>query len=87
MAKTNTNSKKDPPKKHRIRTVSKKNIARSKQSSHTPSAEAIKGCKCNREKIQNFENIKDFIFLNQVVADKTLMKNVHMCYTGVTEGN
>ena len=24
--------------------------------------------------------------LNQVVSKKTLMKNVHMCYIGVTEG-
>ena len=28
----------------------------------------------------------DFIILNQVVSEKTLMKNVHMCYIGVTEG-
>ena len=26
------------------------------------------------------------MILNQVVAGKTLMKNVHMCYMGVTEG-
>ena len=30
--------------------------------------------------------MKDFIILNQVVSKKTLMKNVHMCYIGVTEG-
>ena len=24
--------------------------------------------------------VKDFIILNQVVSEKTLMKNVHMCY-------
>ena len=27
----------------------------------------------------------NFIILNQVVAEKTLTKNVHMCYIGVTE--
>ena len=27
-----------------------------------------------------------FIILNQVDAEKTLMKKVHMCYIGVTEG-
>ena len=30
--------------------------------------------------------VKDFIILNQVVSEKTLMKNVHMCYKRVTEG-
>ena len=30
--------------------------------------------------------VRDFIILNQVVAEKTLMKNVHMYYIGVTEG-
>ena len=29
--------------------------------------------------------LKDFIILNQIVCEK-LMKNVHMCYIGVTEG-
>ena len=29
---------------------------------------------------------QNFIILNQVVAEKTLTKNVHMCYIGVTEG-
>ena len=29
---------------------------------------------------------QNFIILNQVVAEKTLTKNVHMCYKGVTEG-
>ena len=33
-----------------------------------------------------FHNPKNFIILNQVVAEKTLTKNVHMCYIGVTEG-
>ena len=28
----------------------------------------------------------NFIIQNQVNAEKTLMKNVHMCYIGVTEG-
>ena len=26
------------------------------------------------------------MIVNQVVAEKTLTKNVHMCYIGVTEG-
>ena len=30
--------------------------------------------------------VKDFIILNKVVAEKTLIKNVYVCYTGVTEG-
>ena len=30
--------------------------------------------------------VKDFIILNQVVSEKTLMKNVQMCYIGVTGG-
>ena len=30
--------------------------------------------------------VKDFIILNQVVSEKTLMKSVHMCYIRVTEG-
>ena len=30
--------------------------------------------------------VKDFIILNQVVSEKTLMKNVYMCYIRVTEG-
>ena len=33
-----------------------------------------------------FHNPINFIILNQVVAEKTLTKNVHMCYIGVTEG-
>ena len=59
-----------------------KNVARSEQSSHTP-AVAIRGCNTFRDKDKI---VKDFIILNQVVAEKTLMKNVHMCYMGVTEG-
>ena len=31
------------------------------------------------------ESTQNFINLNQVVAEKTLPKNVHMCYIGVTE--
>ena len=58
------------------------NEARSEQSSHTP-AVAIRGCNTFREKTKLS---KDFIILNQVVSEKTLMKNVHMCYIGVTEG-
>ena len=30
--------------------------------------------------------VKDFKILNHVVSEKTLMKNVHMCYIRVTEG-
>ena len=29
---------------------------------------------------------QNFIILNQVVAEKILTKNIHMCYIGVTEG-
>ena len=29
---------------------------------------------------------QNFIILNQVVAEKTLTKNIHMCYIGVTDG-
>ena len=34
----------------------------------------------------HFSYTNNFIILNQVVAEKTLTKNVHMCYIGVTEG-
>ena len=47
---------------------------------HIPPAVAIRGCNTFREKT------KDFIILNQAVSEKTLMKNVHTCYIGVTEG-
>ena len=30
------------------------------------------------------ESTQNFIIINQVVAEKTLTKNVHMCYIGVT---
>ena len=53
----------------------KKNIARSEQSSYTPN-----GSHQRKDKI-----VKDFIILNQVVSEKTLMKNVHMCYIRVTK--
>ena len=43
-----------------------KNIARSEQSSHTPG-----GSHQRKDK-----TVKDFIILNQVVSEKTLMKNV-----------
>ena len=48
-------------------------------------AVANRGCTIS-EKRQNYERVNDLIILNQVVAEKTLMKNVHMCYIGVTEG-
>ena len=49
---------------------------------HIPPAAAIRGCNTFRED----KIVKDFIILNQVVSEKTLMKNVHMCYIRVTEG-
>ena len=59
-----------------------KNIARSEQSSHTPGG--------SHQRLKHFHRkdkiVKDFIILNQVVAEKTLTKNVHMCYIRVTEG-
>ena len=58
------------------------NIARSEQSSHTPGG--------SHQRLQHFQRkdkiVKDFIILNQVVSEKTWMKNVHMCYIRVTEG-
>ena len=50
---------------------------------HIPPAVAIRGSNTFREKDKI---VKDFIILNQVVSEKTLMKNVHMCYIRVTEG-
>ena len=50
---------------------------------HIPLAVAIRGCNTFREKDKI---VKDFIILNQVVSEKTLMKHVHMCYIRVTEG-
>ena len=50
---------------------------------HIPPAVAIRGCNTFREKTKM---VKDFIILNQVVSEKTLMKNVHMCYIRATEG-
>ena len=49
---------------------------------HIPPAVAIRGCNTFRED----KTVKDFIILNQAVSEKTLMKNVHMCYIRVTEG-
>ena len=61
------------------------NIARSEQSSHTP------GGSHQRSEVVTLSEkrqiiVKDFIILNQVVSEKTLMKNVHMCYIRVIEG-
>ena len=57
-----------------------KKIARSEQSSHTPGG--------SHQRLQHFQRkdkmVKDFIILNQVVSEKTLMKNVHMCYPSFT---
>ena len=50
---------------------------------HIPPAVAIRGCNTFRKKDKI---VKDFIFLNQVVSEKTLMKHVHMCCIRVTEG-
>ena len=59
-----------------------KNIARSEQSSHTPGG--------SHQGLKHFQRkdkiVKDFIILNQVVSEKTLMKNVHMCHIRMTEG-
>ena len=59
-----------------------KNIARSEQSSHTPGD--------SHQRLKHFQRkdkiVKDFIILNQVVSEKTLMKNVHMCHIRMTEG-
>ena len=58
------------------------NIARSEQSSHTPCG--------SHQRLKHFQRkdkiVKDFIILNQVVSEKTLMKNVHMCHIRMTEG-
>ena len=58
------------------------NIARSEQSSHTPGG--------SHHGLKHFQRkdkiVKDFIILNQVVSEKTLMKNVHMCHIRMTEG-
>ena len=58
------------------------NIARSERSSHTPGG--------SHQRLKHFQRkdkiVKGFIILNQVVSEKTLMKNVHMCYIRVTEG-
>ena len=52
------------------------NIARSEQSSHTPGG--------SHQRLYHFQRrdkiVKDFTILNQVVSEKTLMKNVHMFY-------
>ena len=58
------------------------NIARSEQSLHTPGG--------SHQRLYYFQRkdkiFKDFVILNQVVSEKTLIKNVHMCYIRVTEG-
>ena len=46
------------------------------RKAHIPPAVAIRGC--------NDKIVKDFIILNQVVSEKSLMKNVHMYYIRVT---
>ena len=57
-------------------------MARSEQSSHTPGG--------SHQSLKHFQRkdkiVKDFIILNQVVSEKTLMKNVHMCHIRMTEG-
>ena len=58
------------------------NIARSEQSSLPPGG--------SHQRLKHFQRkdkiVKDFIILNQVVFEKTLMKNVHMCHIRMTEG-
>ena len=53
-----------------------------KYSSHTPRG--------SHQRLLHFQrkdkNVKDFIILNQVVAEKILMKNDNTCYMGVIEG-
>ena len=64
------------------RTAAGVNIARSEQSSHTPGG--------SHQRLKHFQRkdkiVKAFIILNQVVSEKTLMKNVHMCHIRMTEG-
>ena len=53
------------------------------RKAHKLPAVAIRGCNFSeKDKI-----VKDFIILNEVVTEKTLIYNVYMCYIGVTEGN
>ena len=58
------------------------NIARSERSSHIPGG--------SHQRLGNFQRkvkiVKEFIILNQVVSEKTMMKNVHIDYIRVTEG-
>ena len=59
------------------------NVATSEQSSHPPPpGVAIRGCNTfiEKTKLLRFHNPKSS------VAEKTLMKDVYMCYIGVTEG-
>ena len=53
---------------------------------HITPAVAIRSCYTFREKTKLLKISKDFIILNQVVSEKTLMKKVHLCYIRVTEG-
>ena len=48
-----------------------------------PPMVAIRGCNTF---IEIYKIVKDFIILNQVVAEKTPMINVHMFYIEVTQG-
>ena len=64
-----------------------KTIEHEVSKAHIPPAVAIRGCNTFRENLrQNYESVKDFIMLNQVVAEKTLTKNVHMRYIRVSDG-
>ena len=57
------------------------NKARSEQSLHTPGG--------SHQRLKHFQRkdkiVKDFIIPNQVVSEKTLIKNVHMCCISVKE--
>ena len=47
----------------------------------------VQNCKSSVSESSGKDKIvKDFIILNQVVSEKTLMKNVHMCHIRMTEG-
>ena len=62
-----------------LSSVSPLNIARSEQSSHTPGG--------SHQRLKHFQRkdkiVKDFTIPNQVVSEKTLIKNVHTCCISV----
>ena len=52
-------------------------------NAHIPPAVEIRGCNTFREKTKLLKI--SLSLRHQVVSEKSLMKNVHMCYIGVTE--